>query len=69
MRQALLVTFCPVLVCLFDLYNERMPLAKEDIEHVIGGRELLNFFQEALSQKGLKYEYLKAFAAIIRISC
>lgn len=46
-----------------------MPLAKEDVEHVIGGRELLNFFQEALSQTGLKYEYLKAVVAITWISC
>lgn len=55
-------------VRLFDLYNEWMPLAKEDIEHVIGGRELFNFFQEALSQTDLKYEYLKAVVAIMSIS-
>lgn len=46
-----------------------MPLAKEDVEHVIGGKDLFNFFQEALSQRGLKYEYLKAIAAITWISC
>lgn len=46
-----------------------MPLAKEDVEHVIGGRDLFNFFQEALSQRGLKYEYLKTIAAITWISC
>ena len=56
-------------VRLFDLYNEWMPLAKEDVEHVIGGRELFNFFQEALSQTDLKYEYLKAVVAIMWISC
>lgn len=46
-----------------------MPLAKEDIEHVIGRRELFNFFQEGLSQADLTYENLKATTAIIQISC
>lgn len=36
---------------------------------LFGGRELFNSFQEALSQTGLKYEYLKAVVAITWISC
>lgn len=36
---------------------------------LLEGRELYNFFQEALSQTGLKYEYLKAVVAITWISC
>lgn len=35
---------------------------------LLEGRELYNFFQEALSQTGLKYEYLKAVVAITWIS-
>lgn len=36
---------------------------------LLEGREFYNFFQEALSQTGLKYEYLKAVVVITWISC
>lgn len=53
----------------FDLYNEPVPLEKEDIEHVVGERELLNFFPRTLSQTSLiliqKCGYLKAITVIM----
>lgn len=36
---------------------------------LLEGGTLFNFFQEALSQTGLKYEFLKAIAAMTWISC
>lgn len=69
MRQALLVTFCLGLcACLIYIMSECL-WQKGTLSILLEGRELYNFFQEALSQTGLKYEYLKAVVAITWISC
>lgn len=36
---------------------------------LLEGGNFLNFFQEALSQTGLKYDYLKPIVAITWVSC